>query len=171
MRPPLSFLPSFGFFLASLAPFRVPTLAFPFSLPIEPILALNRLFSHSVARLPTLLTTPSILLPFLHDPCSSQHLILPLALPLRASHSFPARSLFLALNLFSFARYARYAPCSFADKELSDLDEVIGGSAWGAATVAAGDGSRQPTARELAIAKNQGKRFAETVATFVRGKQ
>lgn len=81
------------------------------------------------------------------------------------------RSLFLALKLFSFARYARYAPCSFADKELSDLDEVIGGSAWGAATVAAGDGSRQPTARELAIAKNQGKRFAETVATFVRGKQ
>lgn len=33
-----------------------------------------------------------------------------------------------------------------------------------------GDGSRQPSEKELAIAKNQGENFGKTVATFVKGK-
>lgn len=48
--------------------------------------------------------------------------------------------------------------------QLSDLSEVRGGSAWGAGTFAGGDGSRQPSAKELEIAQIQGKTFYETVA-------
>ena len=42
------------------------------------------------------------------------------------------------------------------------LDEVTGGSPYGATTIAAGDGSRQPSENELAGARFQGKLVAET---------
>ncbi|CRG86456.1 Minor allergen Alt a 7 [Talaromyces islandicus] len=48
--------------------------------------------------------------------------------------------------------------------QLTNLDEVHGGSPWGAGTFAAGDGSRQPTALELEIAEIQGKTFYERVS-------
>ncbi|MGB8601839.1 MAG: NAD(P)H:quinone oxidoreductase [Rhizomicrobium sp.] len=48
------------------------------------------------------------------------------------------------------------------------LDEVVGGSPYGATTIAAGDGSRQPCATELDGARYQGKRVAE-VATKLHG--
>ncbi|KAJ4372339.1 flavodoxin-like fold protein [Neocucurbitaria cava] len=51
---------------------------------------------------------------------------------------------------------------TFAD--LANLDEVHGGSPWGAGTFSAGDGSRQPSALELRVATAQGKAFYETVA-------
>ncbi len=44
------------------------------------------------------------------------------------------------------------------------LDEVTGGTPYGATTIAAGDGSRQPTENELAGARFQGKLVAETAA-------
>ena len=44
------------------------------------------------------------------------------------------------------------------------VDKVVGGSPYGATTIAAGDGSRQPTAEELDGARYQGKRIAETAA-------
>lgn len=47
---------------------------------------------------------------------------------------------------------------------LSNLEEVHGGSPWGAGTFSAGDGSRQPTKLELDIATAQGKAFYETVS-------
>jgi NAD(P)H dehydrogenase (quinone) len=47
---------------------------------------------------------------------------------------------------------------------MTELNEVRGGSPWGAGTFAAGDGSRQPTAKELELAEAQGKTFYETVA-------
>ena len=47
---------------------------------------------------------------------------------------------------------------------MTALDEVRGGSAWGAGTFAGGDGSRQPTARELGIAETQGKSFWKAVS-------
>jgi len=46
---------------------------------------------------------------------------------------------------------------------LGNLEEVHGGSPWGAGTFAAADGSRQPTALELEIATEQGKAFYGTV--------
>ena len=42
--------------------------------------------------------------------------------------------------------------------------EVLGGSPYGATTIADGDGSRQPHAEELAGARYQGKRIAATAA-------
>ena len=41
------------------------------------------------------------------------------------------------------------------------LDEVTGGSPYGATTIAGGDGSRQPTANELEGARYQGRKIAE----------
>tara|TARA_B100000674_G_scaffold2439_1_gene2095 strand:+ start:12088 stop:12690 length:603 start_codon:yes stop_codon:yes gene_type:complete len=48
--------------------------------------------------------------------------------------------------------------------ELSNMDEITGGTPYGATTLAGGDGSRQPSANELAIAKFQGKHVAELAA-------
>jgi NAD(P)H dehydrogenase (quinone) len=42
------------------------------------------------------------------------------------------------------------------------IDEVTGGSPYGATTIAGGDGSRQPTESELAGARYQGRKVAET---------
>ena len=46
------------------------------------------------------------------------------------------------------------------------LDGVVGGSPYGATTIAGGDGSRQPGSEELDGARYQGKRIAETAATL-----
>ncbi|MGY4329701.1 NAD(P)H dehydrogenase (quinone) [Bradyrhizobium sp. LB7.2] len=42
------------------------------------------------------------------------------------------------------------------------LDEVTGGAPYGATTITGGDGSRQPSANELAGARYQGRQIAET---------
>lgn len=57
-----------------------------------------------------------------------------------------------------------YVGLPFAAPELSDISEPRGGSAWGAATLAAPDGSRQPSAKELALAKFQGGHVAKIAA-------
>ena len=44
------------------------------------------------------------------------------------------------------------------------LDEIVGGSPYGATTIAAGDGSRQPSQKELDGARYQGRRVAEVAA-------
>ena len=49
----------------------------------------------------------------------------------------------------------------YAAPELADLTEVRGGSPYGAATLAGADGSRQPSEKELALARFQGKHVAE----------
>jgi len=53
-------------------------------------------------------------------------------------------------------------PYSFAGQ--MNMDEITGGSPYGASTLAKGDGSRQPSANELAGAKFQGKHVAEIAA-------
>lgn len=47
---------------------------------------------------------------------------------------------------------------------LVGLDEVRGGSAWGAGTFSGGAGERQPTAKELEIAAIQGESFWNALA-------
>jgi NAD(P)H dehydrogenase (quinone) len=44
------------------------------------------------------------------------------------------------------------------------LDEVTGGSPYGATTIAGGDGARQPSENELTGARYQGRKIAETAA-------
>jgi NAD(P)H dehydrogenase (quinone) len=48
------------------------------------------------------------------------------------------------------------------------LSEISGGSPYGATTIAAGDGSRQPSENELAGARFQGKYVAELAAKLAR---
>jgi len=42
------------------------------------------------------------------------------------------------------------------------IDEITGGSPYGASTIAGGTGQRQPSENELAGARYQGRRVAET---------
>lgn len=49
----------------------------------------------------------------------------------------------------------------YSEKGLSVIDEVSGGSPYGASTIAGPDGSRLPSENELALARFQGKRVAE----------
>jgi NAD(P)H:quinone oxidoreductase type IV len=50
------------------------------------------------------------------------------------------------------------------------MDEITGGSPYGASTIAGADGSRQPSENELAIARFQGRRVAEITRALVRGR-
>jgi len=48
----------------------------------------------------------------------------------------------------------------YAAQELVNMSEITGGTPYGATTMAGADGSRQPTANELAAARFQGKHVA-----------
>jgi NAD(P)H dehydrogenase (quinone) len=48
----------------------------------------------------------------------------------------------------------------YACQELLHMDAITGGSPYGAGTLAGGDGSRRPSANELAIARFQGRHVA-----------
>ena len=48
------------------------------------------------------------------------------------------------------------------------IDEITGGSPYGASTIAGGDGSRMPSENELAAARYQGKHVAEIAAKLFR---
>jgi len=49
----------------------------------------------------------------------------------------------------------------YSCKELTTISEIAGGSPYGASTIAGGDGKRQPSENELAIARFQGRHVAE----------
>jgi len=66
----------------------------------------------------------------------------------------------LITNLLHFGMVIVGLPYSFQGQ--LRLDEVTGGSPYGATTIAAGDGSRQPSENELAGAYHQGMLVAET---------
>ncbi len=57
----------------------------------------------------------------------------------------------------------------YSCKELTNMDEITGGSPYGAGTLAGSDGSRQPSANELAIARFQGKHVAEIAKKLFPG--
>lgn len=63
-------------------------------------------------------------------------------------------------NLLHFGMTIVGLPYSFQGQ--MKLDEVTGGAPYGATTITGGDGSRQPSANEIAGAKFQGKLVAET---------
>jgi NAD(P)H dehydrogenase (quinone) len=52
--------------------------------------------------------------------------------------------------------------------ELTNMNEITGGSPYGAGTLAGSDGSRQPSENELAIARFQGRHVAEITGKLVR---
>ena len=55
-------------------------------------------------------------------------------------------------------------PIGYTTPELFDISQVSGGTPYGASTYAGGDGSRQPDARELTIARQQGAHVAQIAA-------
>lgn len=57
----------------------------------------------------------------------------------------------------------------YACQELLNMNEITGGSPYGASTIAGGRGERQPSANELTIARYQGKRTTE-IATKLAAK-
>ena len=59
----------------------------------------------------------------------------------------------------------------YSCQELLNMDEITGGSPYGAGTLAKPDGSRRPSANELAIARFQGRHVAEVTAALVRGRR
>ena len=58
----------------------------------------------------------------------------------------------------------------YAYDKLTELGEVIGGTPYGASTIAAGDGSRQPSEIELGGARFQGKHIAEIAGALAKGR-
>ncbi len=57
----------------------------------------------------------------------------------------------------------------YAEQRLLNMAEITGGSPYGASTLAGGDGSRQPSENELAIARYQGRHVA-TIARKLAAK-
>jgi NAD(P)H dehydrogenase (quinone) len=57
----------------------------------------------------------------------------------------------------------------YSCQELVNMNEITGGSPYGASTLAGSDGSRMPSANELAIARFQGKHVAEITRKLVGG--
>jgi len=57
----------------------------------------------------------------------------------------------------------------YAEKRQMRVDEITGGSPYGASTIAGGDGSRQPSENELAMARYQGRHVAQ-IAKKIAGK-
>ncbi|KAI8147424.1 flavoprotein-like protein [Fennellomyces sp. T-0311] len=64
-----------------------------------------------------------------------------------------------------------YVPFGFANSSMFSNDEVIGGSPYGAGTITNGDGSRQPSETEIAIAKNQAENYAGILNTYHKGRK
>ncbi len=58
----------------------------------------------------------------------------------------------------------------YSEQRQMTLDEISGGSPYGASTITGGDGSRQPSANELAIARFQGRHVATVAAQLKRGR-
>ena len=56
----------------------------------------------------------------------------------------------------------------YSESGLTNMADVSGGTPYGATTLAGGDGSRQPSANELKIARYQGKHVAEIASKLFR---
>lgn len=69
-------------------------------------------------------------------------------------------------NLLHFGMIIVGLPYAFDEQRT--LDEIVGGSPYGASTIAGGRGERQPSDKDLAGARYQGKRVAEIAEQLVR---
>ncbi|MGD9108062.1 MAG: NAD(P)H:quinone oxidoreductase [Gammaproteobacteria bacterium] len=58
----------------------------------------------------------------------------------------------------------------YAEQRLLNMDEITGGTPYGATTLAGADGKRSPSENELAIAKYQGKHVAEIARALKLGR-
>jgi NAD(P)H dehydrogenase (quinone) len=70
----------------------------------------------------------------------------------------------ISLQTFLFHQGMVVVGVPYASKELLNMKEISGGSPYGSSTITDSDGSRQPSANELAIARYQGRHTAEVAA-------
>jgi NAD(P)H dehydrogenase (quinone) len=68
-------------------------------------------------------------------------------------------------NLMHFGMIIVGLPYSYQGQ--MTLDEIVGGSPYGATTIAGGQGQRQPSQNELEAARFQGRLVAETAAKLI----
>lgn len=66
------------------------------------------------------------------------------------------------VNLLHFGMVAVGLP--YSAKQQMSMDKILGGSPYGATTIAGGDGSRTPEPEELEMARFQGRHLAEIAA-------
>jgi NAD(P)H dehydrogenase (quinone) len=70
-------------------------------------------------------------------------------------------------NLLHFGMIVVGLPYSYAPQ--MTLDEIVGGSPYGASTIAGGQGQRQPSELELGGARHQGELIARTASCSAKG--
>jgi NAD(P)H:quinone oxidoreductase type IV len=58
----------------------------------------------------------------------------------------------------------------YAEQRLLNMDEISGGTPYGASTMTKGDGSRMPSENELGIARYQGRHVATVASQLKRGR-
>lgn len=75
----------------------------------------------------------------------------------------------LSMSTFFFHQGMAIVGVPYSSKELVNMDELSGGSPYGATTIAGSRGERQPTENELAIARAQGQHVAR-IATKLSAK-
>ena len=78
-----------------------------------------------------------------------------------ASQHGGQESTILTFHPFLFHQGMIVVGVPYSCPELTNMEEISGGTPYGASTLAKSDGSRQPSANELAIARFQGKHVAE----------
>ena len=62
-------------------------------------------------------------------------------------------------------------PLGYTNEHLSNMDEIMGGSPYGAGSISRADGKRDPSEMELDIGRTQGRRVAETAKYLVLGRR
>ncbi|HSI07349.1 MAG: NAD(P)H:quinone oxidoreductase [Rariglobus sp.] len=70
----------------------------------------------------------------------------------------------VSMQTFLFHQGLVVVGVPYAAQELTHMDDITGGSPYGAGTIAGTKGERTPTANELAIARYQGKHTAQVAA-------
>lgn len=58
----------------------------------------------------------------------------------------------------------------YSEQRLLGMSEISGGTPYGATTITGGDGSRQPSENELAIARFQGRHVTQIASVLVKGR-
>lgn len=74
----------------------------------------------------------------------------------------------LAMSTFFFHMGMVIAGVPYSAQELLNLDELSGGTPYGASTIAGPRGERQPSANELAVARAQGRHVTGLAAKLAR---
>ncbi len=59
----------------------------------------------------------------------------------------------------------------YAEQRLMNMEEITGGTPYGATTLAGADGKRQPSENELAIARYQGRHVAQIAKALTLGRK